>query len=123
MTRFAVTRSIGKGVFDYNVTLRTNSTIIDSFIGVMIRAKIGKEDIVRLCYDIFNPIWRKGIEKVVHSIDDKFRIQLPKKYMGLPLGATDLETTHRRQSLIIRESLDFYKEWSHMEASVHFLLR
>ena len=85
MTRFAVTRSIGEGVFYYTTTWRTNSTIIGSFIGVMIRVKIGKEDIVRLCYEIFNPIWRKGIEKAFHNIDDKFKIPLPKKYVGLPL--------------------------------------
>ena len=87
------------------------------------RAKIGREDIVKLCNDIFSPIWCKGREKAVYSIDEKFWIPLPEKYMSLPLGVADLETTPHWQSLIVRESLAFYKEWPHMEASINFLLR
>ena len=65
MIRFAVSRALGKEVFDYSATWRTNKSIIGSFIGIMIRAKIGKDDIIRLCYDIFSPVWRKGLEKAI----------------------------------------------------------
>ena len=72
MIRFAVSRALGEEVFDYTATWRTTSSIIGSFIGVMVRAKIGKEEIIRLCFDIFSPVWRKGLEKAIHNIDDKF---------------------------------------------------
>ena len=42
--------------------------------------------------------------------------------MSLPIGDADLETAPRRQVLIIRESLTFFKEWPRMVASVEFLL-
>ena len=89
----------------------------------MVREKIGKEEIIRLFFDIFSPVWRKGLEKVVRNIDDKSQIPFPKKYMGLPMGAADLETAPHWKSLIIRDSLAFSKEWPCMEASVNFLLR
>ena len=123
MTRFAVSRVIGEDEFDYRATWRTNSTIIGSFIGVMIRAKIGKEEIVRLCEEIFNPVWRRGLEKAVHSIDEKGRIPFPEKYMELPLDAEELKTAPRRQCLLVRNNLVFFRAWPRMEASVNFLLR
>lgn len=89
----------------------------------MVRAKIPKEDIIRLCFDIFSTVWRKGLKKAVYSIDEKGRIPYPEKYMGLPEGAEELKTTPRRQSLCVREGLAFYKEWPRMEASITFLLR
>ena len=92
-------------------------------IGIMIRAKIGKDEIIRLCLDIFSPVWRKGLEKAIQSIDDKQQIPLPEKYMSFPIGDADLVTALRRQVLVIRESLTFFKEWPRMVANVEFLLR
>ena len=46
---FVVSRAIGEEVFYYRATWRTNISIIDSFIGVLVRAKIECEDIVKLC--------------------------------------------------------------------------
>ena len=74
------------------------------------RAKIGREDIIKLCNDIFIPVWRKRLEKVVNSIDERFQISLPEKYMSLPLSAAKLETAAHWQSLIIGESLAFDKK-------------
>lgn len=108
--------------FYYSVTWRTNSLIIGSLIGVMVRVKIDREEIVRLCVDIFNPVWKKGLEKVVFSIDDKGRIPYPKKYMGLPLGVEELRTTPRWQCFIVRDNLAIFRAWPRMEASVNFLL-
>ena len=76
----------------------------------MVRAKVGKDEILRLCYEIFSPKWRKGMETVVRCIDDKQRIPLPEKYMGLPIGDADLDTAPRRPVLFIRESFTFFKE-------------
>ena len=72
MIHFAISRTLGEDVFNYSATWTTNSSIIGSFIGIMVREKIGKEEIIRLCYEIFSPVWRKGLEKVIRSIDDKF---------------------------------------------------
>ena len=115
MTHFAVSRAIGEGVFDYSATWRMHSSILGSFIGCFMRAKVCCGDIVKLCFDIFSPVWKKGLEKVVYSIDEKLWIPLPKKYMSFSLGAVDLDIAPWRQSLIMRESLAFYKEWPHME--------
>ena len=115
MTHFAVSRAIGEGVFDYSATWRMNSSIIGSFIGCSMRAKVGCGDDFKLCFDIFSPVWQKGLEKVVYSINKKFKIPLLEKYRSLPLGVVDLDTTPWWQSLIFRESLAFYKEWPHME--------
>ena len=95
MTRFAVSRALGEEVFDYSTTWRTNSSIIGSFIEIMVREKIRKDEMLRLCYEIFSPKWRKGLEKAVRCIDDKQRITLPKKYLGIPIGDVDLDTTPR----------------------------
>ena len=123
MTRFAVSRALGEEAFDYSAIWRTNSSIIGSFIGVMVRAKIPKEDIIRLCFDVFCPVWRKGLKKAVYSIDEKGRIPYPERYMGLPEGAEELKTAPRQLALSVREGLAFYKEWPRMEASITFLLR
>lgn len=123
MTRFAISRALGEGVFDYQYTWRTNSDIIGSFIGCLVRAKVDANDIISLCRNLFVPTWRKGLEQAVFSIDGKFRIPLPERYMSLPVGHPDLITAPRRQSLFIRENFAFYKEWPKMEASLHFLLR
>lgn len=76
----------------------------------MIWAKIERADIVRLCSNIFNPAWKRGLEKVVYSIDDKFRIPYPEKYMDLPLGVEELKTALRRQCLRVRDNLAFHRE-------------
>ena len=123
MTRFAMNKALGKGVFEYRFTWRTNSDIIGAFIGCLIRTNIQADHIIRLCRDLFVSAWRKGLEQAVHSIDNRFQIPYPEKYMSLPIGHPDLDTAPRRQSLIIRENLAFYREWTKMEASLNFLLR
>ena len=90
MTRFVVSRALGEEAFDYSAIWRTNSSIIGSFIGVMVRAKIPKEDIIQLCFNVFCPVWRKGLKKAVYSIDEKGRIPYPERYMGLLEGAEEL---------------------------------
>ena len=42
--------------------------------------------------------------------------------MSLPIGDADLVMATRRQVLMIRESLTFFKEWPRMVASIEFLL-
>ena len=123
MTRFAINRALGEELFDYQYTWRTNSDIIGSLIGCLVRARVEADDIVRLYRDLFVPSWRKGLEKAVYSIDSKFRIPYPEKFMNLPVGHPDLVTAPRRQSLVIRENLAFYREWPKMEASLFFLLQ
>ena len=123
MTRFAINKALGEGVFDYQFTLRTSSDIIKLFIGCLVRAKVQADNIVTLCLDLFVPTWRKGLEQAVYSIDNKFWIPFPEKYMNLPLGHLDLVIAPCHQSLVIRENLAFYCEWPKMEANLHFLLR
>lgn len=122
MSRMVVSRAIGVGVFDYKFTWRTNSDIIGSFIGCMVRARVEHGAIIRLCCDIFDPTWRKGLEQEVRSINDKQQISLPKKYMDLPPRSPNLEVSYHFPLLIICENLAFYREWPKMEASIHFLL-
>lgn len=121
MTQIAINQALREGIFDYHYTWRTNRDIIGSFIRCLAKAKVEARDI-RLCRDLFVPTWRKGLEQAIHSIDAKLRIPLLEKYMKLPMGSPDLETTYRRQSLVIHESLAFYHEWPKMEANMQFLL-
>ena len=92
MTRFAMNKALGEGIFEYRYTWRTNSDIIGAFIGCLIRANIPADHIIRLCCDLFVPAWRKGLEKVVHNIDNRFWIPYPEKYMSLPIGHSELDT-------------------------------
>lgn len=78
MIRFAMKKSLGEGIFDYQFTWRTNSDIIGSFIGCLVRANIQADHIVRLCRDLFVFAWRKGLEQEVYSIDHKIWIPFPK---------------------------------------------
>ena len=55
MTRFAMYKALGEGIFDYRFTWRTNSDIIGVFIGCLIRANIQTDLIVQLCRDLFIP--------------------------------------------------------------------
>ena len=123
MSRIAVSRVIGEGVFDYKYTWRNNSDIIGSFIGCMVIAKVNFDAIIDLHCNIFDPTWRKGLEQVVCSIDTKLRIPLPERYMELPSGLPELKVAFCFPSLIIRENYAFYREWPKMEASIQFLLR
>jgi hypothetical protein len=76
----------------------TNSDIdiVGSFIGCLAKAKAEKWAIVRLCYNVFNPMWSVGLEEVVNSIDDKLRIPLPEQYMAHPPGSFELTIVPRR---------------------------
>ena len=90
MSRLAISRAIGEGVFNYEFSWRTNSDIIGAFIGCLARAKIEKWDILKLCSNIFNPVWCVGLEEVIMSLDDKLRIPLPEMYMAHPPSSFDL---------------------------------
>lgn len=123
MTHFSLNKALGEGVFNYQYTLRTNSDIIEAFIGCLARAEINADNIIRLCRNLFVPAWRKGLEQAVHSLDNRLRIPLPERYMSLPIGNPDLAMAPCRHSLIIRENLTFVQEWPQMKASLNFLLR
>lgn len=71
LTHFVVSQAIGEGSFKYSTTWRTNKNIIGFFIGVLVQAKVVHREILNLCLDIFNPFWRKGLEKAVYNIDEK----------------------------------------------------
>ena len=62
------------------------------FQRVAIRAGVDRQMLVKLCLDIFSPVWRKGLEKEILSIDNNKRIPLPERYMGFPPGLADLDT-------------------------------
>ena len=55
MTRFAMNKAMGEGVFDYRFTWRTNSDIIGVFIGCLFRANVQPDHIICLCHDLFIP--------------------------------------------------------------------
>lgn len=123
MTRFALNKALGEGVFNYEYTWRTNSDVIETLIGCLARAEINGDNIIRLCRNLFVPAWRKGLEQAVHSMDNRLRIPLPERYMSLPIGHPDLVTAPRRHSLIIRDNFKFMQEWPQMKNSLNFLLR
>jgi hypothetical protein len=123
MTRFAMNKALGEGVFDYRYTWRTNSDIIGVFIGCLVKANVHPDHIVRLCRDLFISAWRKRLEQAVFSIGHRSRIPYPEKYMNLPVGHPDLATAPRRQSLEIREHTTCQREWHKMEASLNVLFR
>ena len=110
MTRIAISRAIKEGVFDYSASWRTYSDIIGAFIGCLVRAKVKRGDMVSLFRNIFNLVWRKGLEQAIYNIDEKFCIPLPEKCMSFLLGSLDLETALRCPTLIIRENLAFFHE-------------
>ena len=56
MTRIVVNYVLGEDVFNYDFFWRTNNNIVDSFIGCLARAKVEKWAIIKLCYNVFNPI-------------------------------------------------------------------
>ena len=123
MTQFVMNKALGEGVFEYRFTWRTNSDIIGVFIGCLVRANIQADHIIRLCRDLYVLAWRKGLEQAVYNIDHRSRIPYPEKYMNLPFGHPDLDTAHRRQSLVIREYSTLQREWPKIEASLNFILR
>ena len=108
LPRFTVSRSIGEKTFDYSATWRTNNSIIGSFRGIAARARVDRELILKLCLDIFSPVWKKGVEKAILSMDDKQCISLPERYMSLPTNSEDLIFAPRRQALIIRDNLNLF---------------
>ena len=123
MTWITVSCVLGEGMFNYDFSWRTNHDIIGSFIGCLSRAIIEKWDMIRLCYNIFNPIWCVGLEEAVMSIDGKCRNPLPEMYMAHPLGSFELAIVPRHPCLVIRENALFFLVWPKIEASIHFLLR
>ena len=118
MPRITVFHAIGEGTFDYKFTWHTNSDIIGAFIGCLDRAKIDKWAMIQFCYNIFNPVWRVGLDEVIKSINQKLRIPLPKMYMAHPLSIFDLTMVIRCPTLVIRENVAFIKKWPKMKASI-----
>lgn len=88
----------------------------------MARERVDSDAIIHLCCSIFDPMWRKGLEQAVYSIDEKLRIPLPEKYMDLSPESPELKVSFRCPSLVIRNFFAFYREWPKMEASIQFLL-
>ena len=62
MSRVAVSRVFGEGVFKYEFSWHTNNDILGSWIGCLARARVEKWDIIRLNYNIFDPSWLVGLE-------------------------------------------------------------
>ena len=122
MTRVAVSRAIGEGVFRYDYTWRTNSDIIGSIIGCMVREKIEKWDIIRLCLNIFNPLWLVGLEEAVMSIDLYNNIPPPEIYMNTSPGPLMTYSHLFRPVIYICDLPAFHKVWDKMKASIFFLI-
>lgn len=123
MTRIAVSREIGKGLFDYKCTWRTNNDIINIFIGCMARTEVSKWAMVRLCLNIFYSVWCQGIIEVIMSLDEHLCVPLRELYMKHPPGSLVVENVPRRPTLIIRDLPTFNMAWPKMESCFHFLLR
>ena len=88
----------------------------------MARVRINKWDMVRLCLNIFYPIWCQGLVEAIMSLDEKFRVPLPEMDMDHPLGSFNLEIVPRQHALVIRDLVAFNKVWPKMESSIQFLL-
>ena len=65
MTRIVVNGVLGEGVFNYYFSWRNNNDIVDSFIRCLARGKLDKWVIIKLFYNVINPIWCVGKEEVV----------------------------------------------------------
>ena len=123
MSRVAISRALGEGVFNYEYTWRTNSDIIGLWVGCLARAGIDKWDIIRITYNTFDPSWLLGLEEVVANIDEKLRIPLPEAYMEMEEASKVPASNPRRPCLVIRDNPHFFREWPRMEVSINFLLR
>ena len=121
MTRIVVSHFLGEGMFNYDFSWRTNSDIIGSFIGCLSRANIEKWDMIKLCYNVFNPIWCVGLEEAVMSIHGKCRNPLPKMYITHPPGSFELAIVPRHPSLVIQENSVFFQACLKIVSSIHFL--
>ena len=86
MTRLAMSRALGEGMFNQDFTWRTNSDIIGAFIGVLARARIGKWDMLKLCNNLFDLVQCYQLEEAIMSLDENAKVPLPKIYMAYPLG-------------------------------------
>ena len=71
MSWVAVSWVLGEGTFSYEYSWRTNSDIVDIWVGCLARARVEKWDIVRLTHNIFDPCWLVGLEITVANIDVK----------------------------------------------------
>ena len=56
MSQIAMSRTLGEGVFNYEYLWRTNRDIIGQWVGFLARVGVEKWDIVRLSYNLFDPI-------------------------------------------------------------------
>ena len=123
MSRVAVSRVLGEGVFSYEYSWRTNSDIVGLWVGCLMRAGIEKWDTVRITHNIFDPCWLVGLELAVANIDARLRIPLPEAYMEFDINSQEMVRSPKRPCMIIRDNIQFYKEWPRMELSIKFLLR
>ena len=89
----------------------------------MARENVEKGEIVRLCYNVFDPTWLVGLENAVLCMDDKLCIPLLEVYMAYNLGEIMDVNATRRPSMYIRDNIQFFNTWPKMEACINFLLR
>ena len=118
MTRIAVSRVIGEGIFNYEFSWRTNSEIIGAFIGFLARAKVEKWAMIKLCFNVFDIVWCVGLEEAIMNIDAKLKIPLREMYMVHPHGRFYLAIITRHPSLVMQENASFYQEWLKMDANI-----
>ena len=123
MTRIAVSHAIGEGIFNCDFTWRTNSGIIGPLIGYLARAKVEKWAMIRLCHNIFDPVWRLGLEEAIMSSYKKLRTPLQEMYMAHPPRNFDLAIVPRCPSLVIQELSTFNLVRPKMDANIQFILR
>jgi hypothetical protein len=123
MTRVVVSRAIGEGIFNYDFTWRTNSSIIGAFIGCLAKAELDKWEMSRLYSNLFNSVWTHGMEEAIRSLDDRGRVPAPEIYMSHPPVSLAMAFAPRRSAIVIRNSQDFFEAWPNMKVSINFLLR
>ena len=86
---------------------REKNDIVGAFVGCLVRAKIGKWEIIWLCYNMFDLVWLEGLEQAFFGIDDKLKIPLLEVYMSHPPGSFELAIVARRPSLVIGKTFCF----------------
>ena len=72
-------------------------------IACLNRAQIGHWEIIRLCYNLFDPTWLKGLENAVLSMNRYLEIPYVEDYMSNDLGSLLEANVPRRLILQIGE--------------------
>ena len=109
--------------FSYQYSWRTNSDIVGLWVGCLARARVEKWDIIRITHNIFDPYWLVGLESVVANIDAWLRIPLPEAYIEFDVNSPKIGRSSRRPCMVIRDNVQFFREWPQMELCIKFLLR